>query len=186
MNDPIDEPPMRTEDLNYPDTLRPTLSDTASMFDEALAAADAIDRGEGTDPEATRAFRDIADLRELLTDRRLAVLRAIYDSPPDSISALADRLDRAYSVVHHDVEVLAEHDIVQFRDGPRGAKRPYVPYDTIRVDIPLVGSPVTAPSVGIESSEEPGGEEDSGGSNRDQERARWFEDAVDPREESHL
>lgn len=147
MTDQPNEPPMHTDDLNYPETLRLTLADAESMFEEALETAEAIDTGEAGQPVATRAFRDVDDLRVLLTDRRLEVLRAIYEEPPDSISALAERLDRSYSAVYEDVEILAEHDVVNFRKGPRGAKQPYVPYDTIRVDIPLVGAPVTVSSM---------------------------------------
>lgn len=155
MTDTDDEPTMRTEDLNYPETLRLTLADAESAFDDALAAVDAAERGdEEHRPAAVRAFRDVDDLRQLLTDRRLEVLRAIYDDPPDSISALATRLDRAYAVVHEDVQILADHDVVQFREGPRGAKRPYVPYEAIRVDIPLVGAAMTATSFDADSEQD--------------------------------
>lgn len=145
MTDHADEPPIRTEGLTYPETLLLTLGDAESMFDEALATAEAVEEGKDVEPVATRVFQDIADLRSLLTDRRLEVLRAIHESPPDSISSLAERLDRSYSVVHGDVEVLADHDIVHVRDGPRGEKQPYVPYETIRIEVPLVGPPLSAP-----------------------------------------
>ena len=57
-----------------------------------------------------------------------------------SIKALADRLNRSYSVVHDDVAMLAEHGIVKFRhDG--AAKQPFVPYETIEFDI-TVRAPV--------------------------------------------
>ena len=180
-----DEPPMRTDDLNYPETLRLTLRDAASMFDEALDTAAAIENGEDVQPEATRAFQDINDLRELLTDRRIAILRSIYEQPADSISALADRLDRTYSLVHDDVTILAKHDIVQFRDGPRGAKQLYVPYETIRVDIPLVGSPVTADTLDIDQDAREGPDTDRDGAGAGTEKDRWFENATDPRGESH-
>lgn len=180
MTDEPDEPPMRTEQLEYPETLRLTLSDAKSMFDEALTVADAFEGGEDVAPVATRAFQDIDDIRVLLTDRRLEVLRAIHDEPPDSISDLADRLGRPYSVVHEDVAILAEHDIVLFQDGPRGAKQPYIPYETIRVDIPLVGSPVTAASIGPPPARE--GQRDT---NESEDKDRWLENAVDPRSESH-
>jgi len=134
-----DEPAVRTEDLNYPETLRLTVADADSMFDDALAAAATADAGEQAPSEATRAFQRVSDLRKLLTDRRVEVLGSIHDESPASISELADRLDRQYSVVNEDVRILADYDIVHFREGDRGAKRPYVPYDSIRVDIPLLG-----------------------------------------------
>lgn len=145
MTDDMDEPRIRTEKLAYPETLRLTLGNAESMFDDALETAEAIDNAEEVEPVATRAFQDVADLRSLLTDRRLEVLRSIHENPPESISSLAERLDRAYSVVHEDVQVLAGHHIVHLRDGPGRAKQPYVPYANIRIELPLVGSPVTAP-----------------------------------------
>jgi predicted transcriptional regulator len=179
MTDTNDEPTMRTQELNYPRTLRLTLSDAESMFDQALATAAAFESGEEVHPEATRAFQDIADLRELLTDRRLEVLRSIHETPPDSISALAERLDRSYSLVHKDVEILADHDIVYFLEGERGAKQPYIPYENIRVDIPLVGSSVTA------SSLEGGQDRKQTHKEQREERELWLRNAVDPRIENY-
>lgn len=125
--------------IDFPDSLRFTLASASELFDAAVADADAAETGGETASEAIRAFESIADLRELLTERRLAVLRSVHEEPPESISALSDRLDRPYAVVHDDVQTLAAHDVVRFEDGPRGAKRPFVPYESIRVDVPLVG-----------------------------------------------
>jgi predicted transcriptional regulator len=179
------EPTIDAAELNYPSSLRLTLSDANSMFEEARELAEAFERGEETEREATRAFRDINDLRELLTDRRIEILRSIAESPPDSISDLAGRLDRTYSLVHDDVAILAEHDIVHFREGSRRAKQPYIPYETIRVDIPLVGTPVTAQSIGIQSTESHPQTDTSGESNEDENKEQWLDDAIDPRSESH-
>ena len=64
-------------------------------------------------------------------------MRSIMTAPPDSISDLAERLDRNYSDVHGDVEVLADHDIVYFDTDGR-AKKPVIPYERVRVDIEVV------------------------------------------------
>lgn len=176
MADEHDEPTMPAADLNYPETLRLTLSDAESMFENALETAEEINSGGPIQPEGIRAFQDIDDLRVLLTDRRLEVLRAIHDDPPKSISALADRLGRAYSVVHEDVTILAEHHVVHFREGPRGAKQPYVPYEMISVDIPLVGSPVIASSMSSDSAQNV---------DQDEEKEQWLQNADDPRSETH-
>jgi predicted transcriptional regulator len=135
----VDEASECDAPLDYPKTLRFTLATGEEQFDAAIADAEAAESGEEVGTEAVRAFDSVADLRALLTDRRLQVLRSIHEEPPDSISALADRLDRPYAVVHEDVHTLASHDVVRFTDGPRGAKRPFVPYESVRVDVPLVG-----------------------------------------------
>lgn len=124
---------------NYPERLRITVTTGDAAFDEAIAQASAADSSGGSCEEALRAFDSLAAVRELLTDRRLEVLRSVHEESPESISALARRLDRPYAVVHDDVGTLASHGLLHFSDGPRGAKRPFVPYESIRVDVPLVG-----------------------------------------------
>ena len=122
------------EGVTFPKTLRITVDDMDSMFDRARENA----AEEGVADEAVRSFASVADIRSLLTDRRLEVLRAIMDDPPESITALADRLDRNYADVHADVQVLADHHIVYFETDGR-AKRPGVPYERVRVDIEITG-----------------------------------------------
>jgi predicted transcriptional regulator len=128
------------EDLNYPETLRITIESTETAFDEALAAARTAESGEQT--EAVLSFESATGIRELLTDRRLELLRSLMGEPAGSISSLAERLDRSYSVVHDDVELLAEHGIVKFRQAGQ-AKQPFVPYDSIEFDI-TVCAPVSS------------------------------------------
>jgi predicted transcriptional regulator len=76
------------------------------------------------------------DLRALLTDRRVELLRSIMTGRPDSIRQLTDRLDRDVKAVHGDLQVLAEYDIVHFEQAGR-AKRPFVPYDSIEVSLEI-------------------------------------------------
>lgn len=81
-------------------------------------------------------FRAPSDLRALLTDRRVALLRSIMTERPDSIRQLAERLDRDVKTVHGDLQVLAEYDIVHFEQAGR-AKRPFVPYDSIEISLEI-------------------------------------------------
>lgn len=167
----------RSAEYNYPDTLRLTIASSDSMFDQTAAKLEAFENNDTKGPtdEAVRAFENISDLRELLTDQRVAVLRAIHKRSPESISALADRLNRAYSVVHSDVEVLASYDIVHYRKGARGSKQPYIPYQTIRVDIPLVGTtPDTASSLTARSGSDDIDDDST-------TELDWLDNAVDPR-----
>lgn len=128
---------MAPEDLNWPETLRITIATREEAFDRARAAAEAAERGEQS--PATISFQSPNKLRKLLTDRRFEIIRSLMDEPADSISALAERLDRSYSVVHDDVEVLAEYGIVQYRE--RGQSRaPFVPYETIDVSLTIQGT----------------------------------------------
>lgn len=120
------------EELNFPETLRITIASGEEALDDALDAAGAADDGEQHD--AVVSFENTEGIRRLLTDRRLELLRSLMGEPAESITALADRLDRSYSVVHDDVEVLAEYGIVHFRRMGQ-SKQPFVPYGRIEFDV---------------------------------------------------
>ncbi len=127
------------ERVDYPETLRITIASAEDAFDEALDAASSAERGEQTD--AVVSFENAKGIRRLLTDRRLELLESLMGKPAESITDLADRLDRSYSVVHDDIEVLAEYGIVKFRQEGQ-SKQPFVPYETIAFDV-TVRAPVT-------------------------------------------
>lgn len=133
------------EEMNFPETLRITIASAEDAFDDAIAAAG--DAEEGEQGDAVVSFENAEGIRKLLTDRRLELLRSLMGAPAQSISALADRLDRSYSVVHDDVEVLAEYGIIQFRQ-EGASKQPFVPYETIEFDVtvraPIGGSDAEA------------------------------------------
>lgn len=135
------------EEMNFPETLRITIASPEDAFDDATAAAGAAEDGEQTD--AVVSFESAEGIRKLLTDRRLELLRSLMGARAESISALANRLDRSYSVVHDDVEVLAEYGIIQFRQEGT-SKQPFVPYETIEFDVtiraPLDGGDAEAPA----------------------------------------
>jgi len=120
---------------HYPETLRITVGGADEAFDHAIEQVGT----DGVPDEAVRSFERVADIRTLLTDRRLDVMRTIMTDSPNSIQALADTLDRNYADVHGDVQVLAEHHIVYFDTDGR-AKRPVIPYDRVRLDIEVAGS----------------------------------------------
>lgn len=122
------------DETEYPNTLRIT----SHPGDEARAATlDRIERWEGGEavPRVVN-FEDAARLRELLTPRRMELLEAVMADPPDSIRGLADRLGRDVHDVHADLHLLADYRIVHFREAGR-AKQPYVPYETVRIEVEL-------------------------------------------------
>ena len=137
-NEPTDTEPTHDEftpdpsEVEYPSTLR-----IASLPAEQAQAA-AKERAEqwedGEDVPHIVNFEDQARLRQLLTDRRMELLEAVMEHPPESIRALADRLDRDVHDVHDDLHLLAEYDIVYFEEEGR-AKKPYVPYETVRIEV---------------------------------------------------
>jgi len=131
-------PPSTTPEAdpeNYPPRLRLTVMSPEEFREHAVAAAGEAESGES--PDAVKAYEDPGQLRELLSARRLEVMDSIANDPPGSISALADRLDRNYSDVHSDVEILVEHGIAMLVEAGR-SKRPVIPYDEIVIDATLV------------------------------------------------
>jgi predicted transcriptional regulator len=122
------------EEMNFPDTLRITIASAEDAFDETVAAAGAAEDGEQRD--AVVSLEAATGIRKLLTDRRLELLRSLMGQPAESITELTDRLDRSYSAVHEDVEILAEYGIVQYREAGQ-SKQPFVPYETIEFDVTI-------------------------------------------------
>ena len=137
-DEPTDTEPTHDEftpgpdEVEYPSTLRITALPAKRAQAAAVERAERWERGEAV-PHVVN-FEDRARLRELLTDRRMELLEAVMEQPPESIRALAGRLDRDVRDVHDDLYLLADHGIVHFEADGR-AKKPYVPYDTVRIEV---------------------------------------------------
>jgi predicted transcriptional regulator len=106
--------------------------------EETLDAAEAV--SDGAEQPAVVSFRTVNELREILTDCRLELLQELMaiDDAADSIAALAETLGRDYRTVHDDVSLLADHGLLFIVEDGR-AKRPYLPYERIHLDVELVG-----------------------------------------------
>jgi predicted transcriptional regulator len=125
-------------DRPHPDVLRVTVETFDRMRDETIGAAEAV--AEGESPPAVVSFATVGELRKILTDRRIELLRALMnaDGAAESISALADALERDYRTVHDDVTLLADYGLLFIVDEGQ-VKRPYLPYERIHIDVELVG-----------------------------------------------
>ena len=133
-------------DRPHPDVLRVTVETADEMREETVESANAVADGEPV--PAVVSFATVGELRRILTDRRIELLQVLVDTDgaAESIAALADALDRDYRTVHDDVTMLADVGLV-FLVEERGAKRPYLPYERIRLDVELVTSePGTEPA----------------------------------------
>jgi predicted transcriptional regulator len=67
-------------------------------------------------------FESLDAVRNILTDKRLELWRAIRDKKPDSISTLAKMVNRSFKVVHRDLAVLQTVGLITFKKskGKRG------------------------------------------------------------------
>ena len=124
----------------HPDVLRVTVESFDEVFEDTRDAVDAIADGEPR--PAVVSFATVGELRKILTDRRIELLQALMDTDgaAESISALAEALGRDYKTVHDDVTLLAEYGIVFLIADDDRAKRPYLPYERIRLNVELTGS----------------------------------------------
>ncbi len=118
--------------------LRITVESFEEMREDTLGAVGAISEAE--EQPAVVSFRTVGELRKILTDCRIELLRALIatDGAAESIAALADDLDRDYRSVHDDVSLLADYGLLFLVDDGR-SKRPYIPYERIRLDVEFVG-----------------------------------------------
>lgn len=129
----------------HPNVLRVTVEPFDEVREETLETVDTVADGEAA--PAVVSFATVGELRKLLTDRRIELLRTLLntDGAAESISALAETLDRDYRTVHDDVSLLSDYGLLSVVEEGR-SKRPYLPYERIRIDVELVGN---------ESNEEP-------------------------------
>ncbi|MFC7188156.1 hypothetical protein [Halorubrum yunnanense] len=125
-------------DRPHPSVLRVTVESFEEMREETRNATETASRGDKQ--PAVVSFATVGELRTILTDRRIELLRALLaiGDAAESISALADDLGRDYRAVHDDVSLLADHGLL-FIVAEGRSKRPYLPYERIRLDVELVG-----------------------------------------------
>lgn len=90
----------------------------------------------GIEPPKTVGFEDPERIRQILTEKRMELMKSIMDDSPESISALAEKLDRGISEVHHDLKILEQNKIVFFEKKGR-SKKPVIPYEDIEVNYSL-------------------------------------------------
>jgi len=71
---------------------------------------------------------------DLLTERRMELIEAIREEEPDTISELAEAVDRKVSAVSRDLDILAKHTVIEFEEGPGGRKKPVLDQEYIFVE----------------------------------------------------
>jgi predicted transcriptional regulator len=84
-------------------------------------------------------FESIDDMRAVLTNNRLAILRAIRENKPKSVYELSKMLGRHLKNVNQDLKLLADIGLVSLEAirTDRQRIRPHVDYRKIRLEIPV-------------------------------------------------
>lgn len=129
-SDPRDRP--------YPALLEVTVESFETTQEDTLDAVGKVADGESQ--PAVVSFATVGNLRKILTDRRIELLQYLIDidGAAESITAVANELERDYRPVHDDVSLLADHGLLFIVDEGQ-SKRPYVPYERIHLDVELAG-----------------------------------------------
>lgn len=85
------------------------------FFQRGRRLARAADQGEPLAEERIISFEDPADVLKLMTSARLALLRAVKESP-GSITEISERLQRDRSAVKRDVDELERAGMLTVAD----------------------------------------------------------------------
>jgi predicted transcriptional regulator len=98
-----------------------------------------VARGDRDSQEAALYFETVAELRKILTEKRLELLLAIARHRPASVNELSGLLKRDYKNVSTDITLLERLGLVKLsaKGGKGRAQTPTVPYDEIQVTIDL-------------------------------------------------
>jgi predicted transcriptional regulator len=107
-----------------------------SDYEQLLATAGAVDRGEDPEPFLSRSFDSLDELQRALAPTNVALLRTIVRESPDSIRETARLAERDIKDVHRNLNELARLGLIEFEDDGH-AKQPTVWYDRLQVDLDL-------------------------------------------------
>jgi len=96
-----------------------------------------VESGKRVRKEEGIYFESIDDMRLVLTNNRLAILRAIRENKPKSVYELSKILGRNLKNVNQDLKLLAEIGLVTLEATKKDRKRitPHVDYTKITLEI---------------------------------------------------
>src|ERR1700675_3995825 len=116
-------------------TLRIGIASPAEMKSRTLAVA----RGELTlGPDEPKLwFASIESLARVLSDKNRLLLDLIIEQQPNSITELEALSGRANSNLSPTLKSMERFGLVELLKGEDGTVRPRVPYEEIRLDLPM-------------------------------------------------
>lgn len=96
-----------------------------------------VESGKKVRKEEGIYFESIDDMRSVLTNNRLAILRAIRENKPKSVYELSKMLGRNLKNVNEDLKLLAKIGLVTLEATKKDRKRitPHVDYTKITLEI---------------------------------------------------
>jgi predicted transcriptional regulator len=109
-------------------------------LDEALKEAGVVyehaSKGKAVRQKTAVYFSNLKEMRRVLTEKRVELLKAVKDKKPQSLYVLAKMLDRDLKNVLQDVEYLRELGIIDVEHA--GDKKiPFVHFDKISFEVTI-------------------------------------------------
>lgn len=93
-----------------------------------------LTKGKAVKQKRAIYFASLKEMRRVLTERRLEILKTIKDQKPSSVYALAKMVDRDLKNVLQDISYLQELGIVSITE--TGVKKvPHFDYDRISIEV---------------------------------------------------
>ena len=113
------------------------ISNTHQILNNFKKAGEAVKKGESPQKSERVYFENINTLKNILTDKRLALLRTIKERKPKSIYELAKMLNRDIKNINTDVSKLSELGFITLTKSKTERVRvsPTVDYDKILLEI---------------------------------------------------
>lgn len=108
------------------------------FYGNLLTAAESMERGDKLKPLRGEFFESLDAVRNVLTEKRLALWRLIRDKQPASILELSKLAKRDFKNVHQDVSMLVAVGLVEIHKekGKRGdTQRPVSLADLLQLDV---------------------------------------------------
>jgi predicted transcriptional regulator len=110
------------------------------VLDEALKEAgevfEKLSKGEHVQKKEAVYFANLKEMRKVLTEKRMELLKAIKDKKPASVYELAKFLHRDLKNVLQDLTYLQELGLVDVTE-TRDKKIPHVRYDKIAFEVAI-------------------------------------------------
>jgi predicted transcriptional regulator len=119
-------------------TIKVEIKDLDAVLKEAGAVMKKLAEGKDVEPrEPAVVFQDLKTMRRVLSEKRLALLRAVRRHRPSSVYELAGLLNRNLRSVQYDVKILSELGFLELKkDGNRRVRSvPSVPYEKMIFEV---------------------------------------------------
>ena len=122
---------MRVRDIKI------SIKSDEDIFKEVKGVWEKIEKGEKVKKHEGISFGSIDDMRKVLTEERLRILKTIKKEHPQSIYELAKMIHRDIKNTFDDVQFLAQAGLVELKKTKDGREKttPLVNYNRILLEI---------------------------------------------------